>query len=480
MGLLSFAAIVVPMCIVLLNESIGDAIVDVIIPGIYAGLIIGGAKLFAISLLALLLPICVVFGALCYYAFVYRPSVESSRNRKEEMRRILMQDIVQNARGTRRLKSDKTSVSAWSCYRCAIGYIKRVGTIVKHGFYDCITWLSCGEVRSRNPRERIVQRDWCNINKPPSHQATVPNRRTECRQIPCPKVNTYDALFLPPKRISDMMTSSTQWQALYLNKQKGCVTENPDSTTSIDPLEQPVVFTLDSNNKATRTVIPLIILDPHELLARLWLRIADLPKMTPAVATMVTPEKLVSEMRSVLELFYPDGLPMSEEENAEACEMLRSWCDERLAQQQVEEQQRGVIFANNKKEEERVSYRAFEMWFLSDLMISFRSNIHERILSRALQLAPIIERRRLHSVGSAVSNRDLMRLRTPTQSFRQSPINHEVYAKTQWPSEPLIREDSWNRTGEDSELFDSRPFSIFDDWTYGDNPDSTSRKSSRY
>ena len=49
MGYMSFAAIAVPMSVILVNEFIGDAVIDVVIPGVYAGIIVGGAALYAVS-----------------------------------------------------------------------------------------------------------------------------------------------------------------------------------------------------------------------------------------------------------------------------------------------------------------------------------------------------------------------------------------------------------------------------------------------
>ena len=44
LGLLSFMAIAVPMTVILLNEFIGDAILDAVIPGIYAGILVMGLR----------------------------------------------------------------------------------------------------------------------------------------------------------------------------------------------------------------------------------------------------------------------------------------------------------------------------------------------------------------------------------------------------------------------------------------------------
>ena len=66
------------MSCVLLNAPLGDAIVDHILPSVYSGLMMLGAKLYDVSISALLLPLLLTFTVVnynvcqCHFLYSYQ------------------------------------------------------------------------------------------------------------------------------------------------------------------------------------------------------------------------------------------------------------------------------------------------------------------------------------------------------------------------------------------------------------------------
>lgn len=408
MGLLSFAAIAVPMSVILLNAFIGDAIIDVILPGIYAGVLIAGAELYAVSSLALLLPICVAVVALCYFVFVYRPASDTHSHRKQELNRMRYGDSWYLFR------SNRHNTTTWSATSC----IKPVGTIAKRSIQDSITWMSCGEVRLRDPKKRIVQRDWCYLNMAPASQGAIlsaSNNGTRCHSFT--SRHQLHAVFLPPKRISDMMTSSTQWKSLYLNKMGSTTEEEEDGLqttpkglssdskndssldkahTAIDAPDQLVVTKQGSKDLQLKRVTPAIVFDPIEVLFRMRSRLAASSNRTPLSGfDEVDAESLFEEYAYALQSFYPDGIPLSAEETEEAFDMFSLWKSSTYLHTRYEE--------DGEEGRQMVLFHAFEEWFLNDLISVFRNSLLERLVSHTLRCVPIVRKRIMRATSSSSS-----------------------------------------------------------------------------
>ena len=425
MGLLSFAAIAVPMSVILLNAFIGDAIIDVILPGIYAGVLIAGAELYAVSSLALLLPICVAVVALSYFVSVYRPASDTHSHRKQELKRMRYGDSWYLFR------SNRHNTTTWSPTSC----IKPVGIIAKRSIQDSITWVSCGEVRLRDPKKHIVQRDWCYLNMAPASQGAIlsaPNNGARCLSFT--SRHQLHALFLPPKRISDMMTSSTQWKALYLSKM-GSTTEeeedglqttlkgpnsdskngfSPDKAhTAIDVPDQLVVTKQGSKDLQLKRVTPAIVFDPIETLFRMRSRLAASSNRTPLSGfDEVDAESLFEEYAYALQSFYPDGIPLSAEETEEAFDMFSLWKSSTYLHTRFGE--------DGEEGRQTVLFHAFEEWFLADLISVFRNSLLERLVSHTLRCVPIVRKRIMRATSSSSWHSDSKLFLSPSFSPSQT------------------------------------------------------------
>ena len=378
-------AIAVPMTVILLNEFVGDAILDAVIPGIYAGIMVTGATLYTISLLALLLPFCIVIGILWYLIFIYRPAQHAHDRRKEVLKRCMLEDSLSNAHSFRQNGSSGRFRGSAFGRQTLTGYLSRVRTLAKHGIQDGISWISGGDIRLRDPRKHIVQRDWCHINMLPCYQGSIYEATAESdakdRNLSL-VVPSRHAMFLPPVKISNMMTSSTQWKALYQHRQKGL---NNDVANLLDDSDQLVVTRPKVVESPLRSVRSPIVFDPAEILTRLWTKVATSYPDALRGSKEVSMDALYTEFEAILTVFYPDGIRLSEAEKAEACEMFNHWRQWRhLDEDYVRDPPSGV---------EVVSFRLFDDWFIDTLVNALRGRLPERLLDHSLHHMPIMKRR---------------------------------------------------------------------------------------
>lgn len=392
-GLVSFAAIAVPMTVILMNEFVGDAILDAVIPGIYAAILVAGADLFEISVLALVLPFCVVVGVLCYLIFVYRPARNACNRRREKLKRVMGHEPIRKSKQFQQSSTSKYMQRSTFRVRTPSGYFRRVLVIIKHALQDGIAWLSCGEFRLRDPRKHQVQRDWCNLNMPARSQGIILEAplATMTRQPSLSRMladASNQPMFLPPIKISDMMTTATQWKALYVKHQKGLTGTNV--ADCLDEANQLVVTRPIPANDSIRKIKPLISFDPNDILTRIS---TQLTLSNPNQRDNLDSVKIVllfKEFEKMLEVFYPDGIALTTLEKIEACELFNNWKEEHYLS-------RGLKGGDDAE----VSFQSFESWFHEDLLRTFQRNMQERLIGHTLNCVPNVRKRLQKGVSSS-------------------------------------------------------------------------------
>ena len=424
-------AIAVPMTVILLNEFIGDAILDAVIPGIYAGILVMGATLYTVSLLALLLPFCLVIGILWYLIFIYRPAQHAHNRRKELLKRRMLEDSLSTAHSFRQNGSSARFRGSAFGRQTLTGYLARVRTIAKHGIQDGITWISGGELQLRDPRKHFVQRDWCHINMLPCYQGMIYEQSVESKDRSLSLVvPSRHAMFLPPVKISNMMTSSTQWKALYQHRQKGL---NNDVANILDDSDQLVVTCPMIIDRSLRPVRSPIVFDPAEILTRLWTKVATSYPDAPRGSKEVSMECLYTEFQAILTVYYPDGIRLSEAEKAEACEMFTYWREWRYLDEEYVRSPRSGM--------EVVSFFLFDGWFTDKLVNALRGRLPERLLDHSLHHMPIMKRR--------------LQMASPTLQLDRSPSfkGHSPRHRTSPRKEYLnqLKEENENENGNGNE-----------------------------
>jgi hypothetical protein len=369
------------MSVILMNEFVGDAILDAVIPGIYAAILVAGADLFAVSILALVLPFCVVVGVLCYLIFVYRPARNARNRRREQLKRVMGHEPISKSKQFQQSGSRKCLQRSTFRVRTPSGYFRRVLVIMKHALQDSIAWLSCGEFRLRDPRKHQIQRDWCNLNMParsqgiilvapPANMARQPSLSRMLADASC------QPMFLPPVKISDMMTTATKWKALYVKHEK--VLTGTKVGDCLDEANQLVVTRPVPANDSVRKITPPISFDPNDILSRIRSQLALSNPNQRVDLGCVRIDLLFREFKKMLDVFYPDGIAITALEKVEACEIFNDW-----------------------KEEAKVSFHLFEGWFIGDLMRIFQRNMQERLIDHTLNCVPNKRKRLLKGISSS-------------------------------------------------------------------------------
>jgi hypothetical protein len=380
------------MSVILMNEFVGDAILDAVIPGIYAAILVAGADLFAVSILALVLPFCVVVGVLCYLIFVYRPARNARNRRREQLKRVMGHEPISKSKQFQQSGSRKYLQRSTFRVRTPSGYFRRVLVIMKHALQDSIAWLSCGEFRLRDPRKHQIQRDWCNLNMParsqgiilvapPANMARQPSLSRMLADASC------QPMFLPPVKISDMMTTATKWKALYVKHEK--VLTGTKVGDCLDEANQLVVTRPVPANDSVRKITPPISFDPNDILSRIRSQLALSNPNQRVDLGCVRIDLLFREFKKMLDVFYPDGIAITALEKVEACEIFNDWKEEHYPCE-------GLI-----GEEAKVSFHLFEGWFIGDLMRIFQRNMQERLIDHTLNCVPNKRKRLLKGISSS-------------------------------------------------------------------------------
>ena len=444
LGIISFVAIALPMTVILFNGVIGDAVIDAVIPGIYAGIIVLIAEIYAISLLALLLPICLLVGVVCYLTFVFHPAQIAYKKRKEKMKRLELEASYlhtsankQTARATS--KKGHSHVSQYS----AVEYSRRVFKIIVRAAQHGITWLSF-EKRLNNTKKKRVDKIWGLMNAPQCTQVHIVNSDSTERSPFSRKssMSARNTLFRPPGKITDMMTSSTQWKTLYLERQSVQHTSRPDTDTADDAaaaaeIVLPIVTRPVSYRSANRKLSSVFIFDAKDLLKRLRGQLVT-DRRDDAVSFF----ELRNAFEEMMEVFYPDGIPLSEVERIEAADLFKRWKERDCS--------KGLPSVQN------VSMLAFEEWFMEEFMRVFRSTLPERLVDHSLRYVPDLKQRKSSITATPSTSKVLAPFQKKKPGSRIHPLANslmisldEVYAMSQsdmvMEESPLYRHRPVNR-----------------------------------
>ena len=451
LGLISFVAIALPMMVILLNGLVGDAVIDAVIPGVCAGFEVVFARLYTFSLLALLVPICVLVGVVCYLTFVFHPAQVAHKKRKEKMKRLELEASYLHTSSNRHpAKASTRGGHSHASQYSPIGYFRRVLKIFVRATQHGISWLSF-EKQLNNTKQKRIDKIWGLMNAPQCTQVHTVNPPDSAERFPFSRKSSMSARnssFLPPTKITDMMTSSSQWKALYLERQNHLISNStPDSNTtpsatagtSADAaIVLPILTRPVSYRSSRRKVSTLFVFDARDLLTRLKLQLVVGKKNDE-----VSVEKLRDAFEEMIEVFYPDGIPLSDVERSEASDLFKRWKDRDSL-----DDPKGVTSV------QCVSMLAFEEWFMQEFMCVFRSTLPERLVDHSLRYIPDHKQRK-SSITTTPSNVKLpARALAPEKKKKPSSRIHplasslvisldEVYGMSQ--SDMVMEESPLNR-----------------------------------
>ena len=385
---MTFAAVAMPMACILLNQSIGEVIIDVMLPTVFSTTLILGATLYAISLLALVVPFCFVFGMIVYIMFVYQPAKNALKRRKEKMKKIQLEGMsLWKLNQMRRASVVKLRARSSNSPKAAIQrlgeYLYRVLIIFKQGILRAILFLSNQRSADYKAAQWANIKKWGEMNTPAGHQGSIPEKRGRVlNRAPSEstgwmKSDRKTPMYLPPLEIANMMTSSTRWKQLYQeqhekkNKQFADILEKRSQRVVVKNsvkkrdlakyLKTSVVFTSDEALHRMRSqLLPAASLECRD----------DLPR--------VPISKLFREFQDLLGYFYPDGIALTALEKTEATEQFIAWKDSLNLPYQMGVMGGEVLDAS-------VNLLVFERWFADDLLSVIHSILSNRLMDHKFQ-----------------------------------------------------------------------------------------------
>ena len=433
-GLASFILIAGLMSCLMADESIGDSVIDAVMPSFFTSIYALADALYQKSLLAVLLPSIAVVGIFFYYMLVYRRAKKSHQERE-----ILLQTRKRSGDFGR---EEKRPIGV----AYGVGeFFQRLFVSFNDGIVTLITHFSGEGLKKRVAVESTFSYEWCAMNKPVLHQGTIhSNLGWESISILELK-GVYNGEDIAnhghysvqkrtnPPEITRMVKASHMWWT---------VDDGQSNSISGSHVHQPsIVFRSDYNiaRESQRELRATIFFDTGEALLRIWSNLVigafeekGMNNDWKVEFFEVPASVLLNELQNVFDGFYPDGIPMSEVEKKEACERFREWIQDCS-------QSSGELCL----ESQMVLFKEFHDWFY-DLSESIHDLTSDRLLTHILLLT--------HSSNGASANAlKLLRAVAPKRSniiytssypARQSPVvipsSYTIYTENPSLGSPLI------------------------------------------
>lgn len=383
LGNMSFALIALPMTLILLNEAIGDAVIDAIIPAMYSGVLSAGATIYSRSIPALVAIIVIVIVLLNYWRVIYSPASQAHAKRMEEKRRVSILGPCPWRRSRRRLDDSKAQC------RSSYEYFKRVGNILKVNVQHGVTLLSCQN--TRRAKRIHIMRVWGGMNTNSAlivmvadvcvTSSTGSPWKTRGRELA--KRNSVALRqtkeFIFPEGIINVMCASTKWKKQFVRKQREICRPSEVNAQSLAQL------TKKRPERAMRKEISIaVIFTAQEALSLLRSRLCDVMHIeTDSKGFLeVTENSLFEEFKAILEIFHPDGVALSVEEKTEACDQYHDW------KKSQNEHFRVDVVDKSFEAVRMINFPAFERWFLQDILSIIQNSLIDRLMDNSLRHVP--------------------------------------------------------------------------------------------
>ena len=522
--MISFSLIAMPMSCLLLNEFIGGAVIDAVIPAIYSALLVFGALLFSVSFLALIICVIVILISTNYWALIYHPASLAHSRRKRKLQSIAAdggwKSIKCNASSMKGNNSDKPRYQPESI----TAYSWRVFYMVKCSLQYGITVLS---YRGKREKKRFAaQSVWCGMNRPLLLFRTSEDLRTKftpsSTSAPSPAyplpLASYKS-FAPPTPSSFPPFSTTfsahtlsllptkshdnfytrQARSLGLNGAPTCIRKmliisadtvlegrekekerkrekersrkqgekerrreererercnggvgnaggrgdemsvgvrgrgqlhHTRQLSSSRSLEDELVVTRTGLADSTRRLVaPSIMFYSGQALTLMRSRLSlhdNVSKSTHRGMLHVNIDEdsfseadFAEEFRLILDVFYPDGMTLSDEAKEESCELFNIWKNENFVWSNVTAG--GTISTHS--EVRMINFKMFEDWFSEEFVGAIHSNLSDRIMDN-ISRSPVLAVTVKNKVNESDRERDDSIAHCTTQSvswFASSP-----------------------------------------------------------
>jgi uncharacterized protein YeaC (DUF1315 family) len=378
----SFFLIAVPTAILLLNEAIGSALVGAAIPSIYSSLLLGGAYLFQISLVAMLLPYCLMIGVPCYITFVYRSSIIAYAKRAAERRRAAREGTPLSVSTRFRSRNSNRKDSHVDTKQVS-PQAKRTGSALRllrhlnHAFQGTVAFFSPYHLVTRRARVHAENMMWRSMNMPQTSQGSVPFRCiSPAARKPVPRVlkKMRSLRFTPMLSACEEVTPNLDGLFSEVDNEEEEIDNDFSTMLEINSKQLEVPPTVE---EAGPMKLPrlnsLIVFETEEALSMMRRKLAmHNSRGSQEVLTNVSTADLMDEFKEVLEIFYPHGVAMTESEKEEACKLFALWRDKQNTRH-------NVSFVDAPSDDvPMASFPQFESWFSVNLIRTMHNVKTER------------------------------------------------------------------------------------------------------
>ena len=373
------------MTFIVVNDLVGNAMVDGAVPAVYSGLLLLGAYLYSISLTVLLVTFILLMMALNYWAFVYRPASLAHSRRKNKVRGISYEDSLSSRvnRMRRSMASSGYETSSRLRSASASSHIWRIINILKRSVQHGITL--CSVRHTRHAKLLAMRQVWCHMNRSYIHQGTVitsqnmhrePTSKKGSRR--CSKVQRQMSMHATPACITDMMTSTNAHDDKNDTIKMGLYTVKKSTENVLTVPDQLVVTRMGGayTNKGVRFQM---VFNSREFLSSLKSKLIECVANQCEEPLSVEADELYDTYVKLLNVFYPDGVALSAVEKCEACDLCRQWIDSTCDTCDDTTSSFGVNGGH------LILFSVFEDWFITVIMSSIKHALSDRLLDISLR-----------------------------------------------------------------------------------------------
>jgi hypothetical protein len=392
------------------NGVFGELIIDGILPTMFSGILVAGDSLFSISLSSLVVPICAVVGVVLYLVYLYRPA-RKARNQRLEIKKHFWDqaDIKPPPKISKRALAEHTNsvVTLTENFKRSLAAPLRALRVAYMYLQNIVVRYSIDGYNRRLKMKRSRVVTWQTMNIPPYFQGYHNDRNGEESSMWNKYILERESDgFIPPMEIASMLLSR-KWKEFYLNEAKKV---SKDEAKISNNIQEMVVFKSKGEIKNYELKAAIIFEFPEAL---------SLICSSFGTSLFVSISDFTKVLGDIWDVFYPDGVIMTEIERRECLEAFDLWrSEERLLY-------KDILVSSVLTRVEVISVAKFKYWFLDIFSKKLSVKKTDRLLDHVSCIAkslkqadqvvslPVVSsqkssRRLSHSVTEIVSRRASM------------------------------------------------------------------------
>lgn len=366
-----------PLSLILLDETMGNLIIDSVVPSIYSGAIIGSAKMVEVSIALLVVPLLVVVAIVMCVIFLYRPAKIAVSKRLEIKKTYWDQaDSTKPALISKRALATHTHSSFGDVLKRLLAATKRALRVSYMYLQAIVVRYSINGHEMRLELNRSRLNTWQTINIPPYVQGyhndrNVTNFLMIDDHVPIGSSKSRERSrkrgFRPPVEIANMMPS-THLKEFYLNDKR------MKSEIYVEPLvisQTSSHLEINKESKLKASIIFEFFEASSQILSHLS---ASLCSHYPFISVI----DLLKEFENIWEVFYPGGVMMSETERMESRELFNIWKGKQKLLYEENSVDGDLVVV------QKVSVELFEWWFLNEFSEMIKNKKTDRLIDHML------------------------------------------------------------------------------------------------